>query len=58
VAIATGAEIIDCLQQDEAFPSATSFREQCFHIYRILREEHMTRVPLEFIGQVLVSSAA
>jgi hypothetical protein len=43
---------MECLQQDEAFISATFFCEQCFHACRILREEHMPRVSLEFIGRV------
>jgi hypothetical protein len=52
VAVAVRSEIIECLQQDEVSTSATSFREQCFHGCRILREEYTPRVPLEFISQV------
>jgi hypothetical protein len=43
-------QIIEYLQQDEAFPSATSFREQCFDACCILREEHTPDDQLEFIG--------
>jgi hypothetical protein len=53
VAATTSAEVIECLQQDEAFTSATSFREQCFHACRILRKGHAPRVSLELIGLVL-----
>jgi hypothetical protein len=35
-----------------SFTSATSFREQCFHTCRILREKHTPRVPRELIGQI------
>jgi hypothetical protein len=51
VAVAARAEIIECLQQDEACTDATYFREQCFLACRILREEHTPRVPLELTSQ-------
>jgi hypothetical protein len=44
VAVAARAKIIECLYQDEAFASATSFRGQRFHTCQILREGDMSRV--------------
>jgi hypothetical protein len=49
VAVVACAEV-EGLQQDEAFTSVTSFCEQCFHVCRILREEHTPYIPLELIG--------
>jgi hypothetical protein len=52
VAVAACADIIERLQHGEAFTSETSFREQCFHACRTLREEHTPRAPPEVIGRV------
>jgi hypothetical protein len=46
------AWLIEWLQGNDGFTSATSFRDQCFHACRILGEGHTQRVPLELIGQV------
>jgi hypothetical protein len=52
VAVATRAEIIESLQQNEALTSVISFRGQYFHVCRILRENHTLHLLLGLIGQV------
>jgi hypothetical protein len=50
--VAARAEIIECVQRDEAFTSEIFFCEQWFRLCRILREDHTPRIPLELISQV------
>jgi hypothetical protein len=40
------------LLQDELFNASGSFREQCFHACRVLREEHQPVVPYSVIGML------
>jgi hypothetical protein len=47
------AEASACLANNELFVRSSSRREQCAHAYRVLRENHVPKVPLSVIGRLL-----
>jgi hypothetical protein len=46
------ANVVQLLLMDDLFGVSTSFREQCYHTYRILRMEYEPPVPFALIGKV------
>jgi hypothetical protein len=47
------AELASILLADDAFNSSPAIREQCFHAYRILRDEYHLPVPFSLTEKLL-----